>query len=70
MAAKDVVSARDHEEDPNEALYLPYLFRDRLYVVSLGEVVVKGQRSELSPSDFERSKAVRLLTMAIFRWES
>ncbi len=42
QAAKDVVSARDHDEDPNDALYLPYVFKDRLYVVSLGEVVVKG----------------------------
>jgi hypothetical protein len=43
LAAKDAVSARDHDEDPNDALYLPYVFNDRLYVVSLGGVEVKGR---------------------------
>lgn len=39
-----IVSARDRDEEPNEALYIPYVINARIYVVSLGQQSVGWRR--------------------------
>ena len=44
LAAEGIVSARDRDEEPNEALYIPYVINARIYVVSLGQQSVGWRR--------------------------